>query len=75
MLFYGISYGNYGYIIQDDTKLLQGMIQGTSYTCVPCIYYREATNGLVGLFGHTFVPRIGFISNFRSIQVDDSLLL
>ena len=75
MLLYSMSYGLHGYIIQGDSRLLQGMIQVTGYIGVPCIYYREVIDGLFGSFGHTFVPHTGSISIFQSIQVDGSLLL
>ena len=60
MLPIGISCGLHGYIIQDDSKLLQGMIQVTGYTSVPCIYCREATDAIFGSIGHTFVPHTSF---------------
>ena len=50
ILLYGISCGLHGYIIQGDSRLLQGMIQVTNYTGVPCIYYKEATDGIFRLF-------------------------
>ena len=60
ILLYGISYGLHGYIIQDDSRRLQGMIHVTGYIGVPIIYYKEATDGLFGSFGNTFVPHTRF---------------
>ena len=54
---------------------LQDKIQGIHDTGVPGIYYREATDGLFGSFGHTYVLHTGSKSSFQSIKVDGPLLL